>query len=586
MAAPSSAAIRTTCFIGGPSCGKSNALADRARDLIASGEHDVIAICASPARASALTCLLDARGAEEVEVLSCQDLAQDIVAGHEAPQRLRILRPIEERMLLEDIRVCGIKRKRLKTLVAFLNRSWSDLADSDPAWLITDEERIVVDLIHDALAFTGGILPGEASNRAIKALACDEPLRMRHTRRHVLVDDYHLMSAATQYLVGSLALQSITLTAGITSSAQSFEPYPHARGAQDFIDAHPDARIVPLNRCYRPRAIVTCLSRLQGARIEDAVSLQAASDVEGAVCTQMETGFSDECRAIVKLVRDERDRGTALRDILVVGTDAVWRKSIARALQSCSIPATCIGPNGIPHGDLQDEARWQHDIASTLAQLARHPDDSLAWRTWCGLGDYVGRSVAITALRSIALPQHLPLGEALHQLATGSLAGADPHDPALADLAMRYREGLRIIDADRARQPQQDPRLPDGGETHVPSVYVCSPAEARGRRAKLVIFGGFINGFIPSRDYFDASVLVGGRKADAYRNALIDVSAAAACATDTLVFTGFTSCSLETAERLNLHIERIRLKNGVPTAFLAPSIMLDVLESGGAAPIP
>ena len=51
-------------------------------------------------------------------------------------------------------------------------------------------------------------------------------------------------------------------------------------------------------------------------------------------------------------------------------------------------------------------------------------------------------------------------------------------------------------------------------------------------------------------------------------------------ATRRLLFTSFESCDLETAERLRLHIPRIRLRNGVRTCDIEPSNYLQELNLG------
>ena len=47
-----------------------------------------------------------------------------------------------------------------------------------------------------------------------------------------------------------------------------------------------------------------------------------------------------------------------------------------------------------------------------------------------------------------------------------------------------------------------------------------------------------------------------------------------------LLFTSFESCDLETAERLRLHIPRIRLRSGVRTCNIEPSSYLEELNLG------
>ena len=110
--------------------------------------------------------------------------------------------------------------------------------------------------------------------------------------------------------------------------------------------------------------------------------------------------------------------------------------------------------------------------------------------------------------------------------------------------------------------------------TDTPSVAIAVPEDLFGRTFAVVIFGGFVNGFIPSRDMCDPGVIVGRARA---RQEAADRAAIALVeqrADRRLLFTSFESCDLETAERLRLHIPRIRLLHGVRVCDIHPSSYL------------
>ena len=114
----------------------------------------------------------------------------------------------------------------------------------------------------------------------------------------------------------------------------------------------------------------------------------------------------------------------------------------------------------------------------------------------------------------------------------------------------------------------------------VPVVAIASPEDLFGHTFEVVIFGGFANGFIPSRDMCDPGVVVGGARARQEAADRAAIALAEQRATRRLLFTSFESCDLETAERLRLHIPRIRLRNGVRTCDIEPSSYLQELNLG------
>lgn len=110
-----------------------------------------------------------------------------------------------------------------------------------------------------------------------------------------------------------------------------------------------------------------------------------------------------------------------------------------------------------------------------------------------------------------------------------------------------------------------------------PAVAIAAPEDLFGRTFDVVIFGGFVNGFIPSRDMCDSGVVVGGARTRQEAADRAAIALAEHRATKRLLFTSFESCDLETAERLRLHIPRIRLRSGVRTCDIHPSDYLQEL---------
>lgn len=644
------------CATGGPATGKTAWLVRRACELEADG--GVLVVCAAEAGARDVRGRLAATGACDVRVCTALELACTVLDDAAVQERrggpLRVLDAFEEAVLFEDAKTSGCKRGRLRELLLFLERGWSDLLDDDPAWIQTGEERLVLELLQQCLSFSGGVLEAQAANLAVRELLADGELRARHGCAHVLADDYGLMGRASQVLANLLAERSVAVTADLAATLPVGDKYPYAAGIEEFLAANPQAKRVSFALCHAPAAIAGAINTLrselgcekmqvvgaaEGERgAEDAagavgVASGAAADVEGGqgvagaasaedspVAVFMEKTLVDELRRVARLVQGAIETGISPDDILVIGTNSAWRANAARAIASCGVPVrTAATGSKKMRFESCGEQRRAAEAARVLERLARDEADSIAWRTWCGLDDALARSAALASLRRACEGRGLRLARALELLDAGELDVCADEEARFASLLAVYREGRRQarelaeagcgsefgrVSASSDVRPLQTAAAPSGarsvrqdcfsgrhGEagascfvgssaTEGASVLVGGPSAAFAREARLVVFGGFVNGLIPSRDYFDPTVLVGAARERAHRADMEAVILAAAAASERLAFTGFTSCGLETAERLKLRIARIRLQDGVRTATTEPS---DLLQTMGLA---
>lgn len=118
---------------------------------------------------------------------------------------------------------------------------------------------------------------------------------------------------------------------------------------------------------------------------------------------------------------------------------------------------------------------------------------------------------------------------------------------------------------------------PCGRSASPATPAIAAPEDLFGRTFDAIIFGGFVNGFIPSRDMCDPGVIVGGARARQETTDRAAIALTEQRTTRRLLFTSFESCDLETAEHLRLHIPRIRLRSGVRTCDIHPSDYLQEL---------
>ena len=637
-------ATEALCITGDPRSGKTGTLVERAvawaeaAPATPDAQPPLLFFCASPVTTDDAALRLSQRGLANVPVeavglaepAACQhgprtglvttpfDYACRILADPRAQRAIgrggRVLSRAEEAVFYEDLKTCGLKRRRLRELWAFLQCGLANLNDGDPNWIQTTEERAILDLARDILAFEDAILPGEVVNLAVHALEVEPTLRQRFGSPVVLADDYLLMSPASQRLVNLLATSKIAVAGSEKAALPAFEPYPCATGFEEFEAAHAPLQRVTLEAPFH------ALDR----------AWEAAPDLAG------------EMGLIARTIAEELAGGTSPGAIAVVCVNRTWRANLQRALASVGIPAASLGHAALkaPKGDLvpandderervlrqlrddivqptglrESRARARADmsgIASHNEPSASPCGDSIAWRQWLSFDDALGRSAAVSELRRVAQPRGLNLAEALAALDANALPGLPATSPFAQSLLAPYREAQGLLAerrengqppistsaataADLALEssstskagPALSPASPNEAcendeaatpKSPAPAVAIAAPEDLFGHTFEVVIFGGFVNGFIPSRDMCDPGVVVGGARTRQEAADRAAIALAEHRATKRLLFTSFESCDLETAERLRLHISRIHLRSGVRTCDIHPSDYLQEL---------
>ena len=236
-----------TLIEGGVGCGKTTALVARVAALLEDGAtpENMLMLAATPDAARVLGARLTEAAGERgnaIDVTCARDVALGLLASEEgrafSGRAGRLVTPLELGFIMEDMKTSGLKQRRLREMLKFFYRNWTELAggaEDDDGWLIPGEEADVHALLKDVLHFTGGILEPEASAMAVRfLLACPEVLASAQ-RTHVLVDDYQMHSRASQHLANLLARDSVTViprpwskssTATPTARASASSPRP------------------------------------------------------------------------------------------------------------------------------------------------------------------------------------------------------------------------------------------------------------------------------------------------------------------------------------------------------------------------
>ena len=685
------------CILGKVASGKTEALVHRVVEYL-SGQlsgKSVLVLAASPDAAETLKRHLAAAldipantlGEQGVRVSTPRAIALEVLGNPKAQaacgRKPRLLLPFEENILLEDVKASGLRPKRLREMLKFFYRSWTELADDEPSWLVSEEEVQVHSLLKECLAFTGGILPNELSNLAVKWLRTDETARKAASYDLVLVDDYQLLSLASQVLAGLLAREGLVVTGDMQATSEVFEEYPYAAGLIEFAQAD-GVQTVQLDACWNSTAVQACCENLigtaqtheqesrdlagtgengerearafAGANNESAqtsVTSQAGYSAAAVVETSAHAAYAEtapvenparnaralsfptaeaEIAHVAQHIADAIEKGAQPSDFYLAVPNGVWAKSLNRSLEARGISTAQRPSARMLSGDSRDLRRCKTSRLVTLLALAADPHDMLAWRSWCGFGDWLTNNPGFAALRRYAAQQGLapydalatvaadnPCREALGELDAAEQASLERISQAFktGQAALMQLEGLvgrQLIDAawelldceqhvqettagqggvpadllrlldvenpklahdaaslvDRLLMALNEPRFPLAQNV----VRIGDLAASHGSSYRTVVLSGFVNGFIPKHAYFDPVKTPLDRMGLLYGTDARRVYQAAGCAREELLVTAFTQMDALQAERLDLKVDRVFMREGKRLARISPSELI------------
>jgi hypothetical protein len=116
------------------------------------------------------------------------------------------------------------------------------------------------------------------------------------------------------------------------------------------------------------------------------------------------------------------------------------------------------------------------------------------------------------------------------------------------------------------------PRFTRGEE----SVRLVEPQNLCSLPFRVLIVCGFVNGFLPCRDYFDGTQMTLEKQMKTHAADVRLLYLMLGAAQDRLIFSHFSHINLEHAERLKLKIARIRMERGARVCLIPPSELLDL----------
>lgn len=576
--------VPRACLIAGESvAGALDELVARVANELRGGTApgDVRVVCANPEAALVLARRLAASGCAQVAVSSAREVALNVLADPAAQAAAgrrfkdgapRVLLPYECDIVFEDLKSWGSRPRRLRKMLDFMYRGFTELADDDPAWLFTVEEIAVRKLLTDDLRYLGAVIEPEIANLACKALRTDDALRRRVSAKHVLVAGYGNLSRASQLMCHLLAAERLTVAAVEGGCVEVYESYPYEGGVREFLAINPEAEQVEA-------------TRTNGLSVDEFVWDDPAAELAGVA------------DLVADMVADGRDPA----QIAVVCFDQTWYARMARELAARGVPVCGLYQPLKLRGDFSDVRRSLAIRVATALRIVADGRDSAAWRCWMGFDDELAYSGEFAKAREAGLAADKlfaddlagwdgyeasrrffdtcdgKTGFALLAYLTWAMTG-DESAPVPTQLRALTRLGADATAADMVRWLDRNQLAacyePASG------VTVCSLETLEGQSFECVVATGFVNGAVPSREYFDLSVVTVERQArmrEIDKRKMVHLRAAAS---RELVVSAFARTTLENAQKHGLKVDRVKYddETGEQMALVSPSELVEVLR--------
>ena len=646
--------------LGGAGTGKSYVVAKRVEGLLRRGcdPGQILVIVSNQNAARKLEGRLEDAGVDPaaLAITAIQDLCVTILSTSEAREATgrvpRIINSMEELFLLEDLKLIGMRPGRIREILKYLYREWTELGDEKDGFIQDGWESDLLAAVQSHLIARNAMVPSELSNITYKYLQDHGQACAAFSYQHVFVDDYQNLNKASQLVVEMLAAKSLTIAGNPYQSQGYREPYPYPEGLEACLgeqgehetgkarrgepaeETRPDGEAGPddkdtgsgwatavLSESMRcPQRIVAAGNALiraelgQGKGTSDLLVSCDARVPQGDLTVMKWDTPEAEYKGLASALKERLLREPATMkagDILVVVPNRFWGRRFAQELDALSIEHEDI------YGDNQLAGNPQRLEASsamrtyTALMLAACPDDIVAWRAWCGFGDYLMNSNAWNQLLLYADSHKLGLIDALKEASESSENFKSSESEGMpfmqADiLGQAYRSGARLLeqckgktghellavlrqgddatyaDFERLVEPideshsaleiykKASARCVDPWFQTDDRVRIASLSTAMGLEASLVVFLGLVDGFLPSSSTFgfSASAQAQDRRRKRERHAFYNILSRSQ---GELILSYFQRSDIETAQRLSMEIRRIRSDGEERIALLSPS---------------
>ena len=611
---------------GGGGTGKSCALLARAYYLIKQGKtpSQIIILCSAESSVDALK--KRAGDIDELRDVRIESVAQceiDILSQDQTKactqRNPRILSDFEYNILIEDMKVCGLKPKRLREMLKFFYKEISELGDEKEHFIQDSEESDVYQTLCENLRLRAGMLREELSSVAYKFMRDFHEDATPFMYDYVLVDDFQNLNRASQLFVEKLAKKSLLVAGCANEQVKTMEPYPYPQGFLSFELTHQSSKVIYLSKSFRsPKRISSMANSLiseGGLNEKEKVkeSRKTESDVHFVEWTYPNDEFLGIARYIKHRLNDEI-HPTSPRDIFVAVPNKIWAAALAKVLRANDIAADEVVDRYALRGDPRSLDKSLDLQAYTRLNLVADPTDVVAWRSWCGFGDYLTNSNHWFRLEKYAQDENIGIIEALKraseqgdkELFTGAKILSERYTKACAFIEKASKkQGFSLVNECNPSQSDVPPKdfmsllAPLAGYESAQELLVRANKRMQlsfgdenkvrigllhtscGMEFDTVIIMGAIEGFYPARKTIGVElddehiVQVRLQERREWYSAIVKARYALVCST-------IQKDESSAAEKLGMYAHRIRMENGKSLAILAPSPYLE--EFGEEAP--
>ena len=626
-----------TRIFGSKGTGKTKHLINLVTKHLTEGKDpsQLVVVCATPTAAACFSEEVEhtlgiSRTEMRVKVTTARQWALEILDCSEAYEltgrRARMVFPFEKTFIQEDIKTCGMRPKRLKEMLKFLERGWTEFADENPEWLIDNEERDLQALYRDYLALYEALLEPEICNMALKYLRCDSSALNTSRVDTVLVDDYQLMNRTSQLLTCLLTSKSLVVTADKLNTTPVFDSYPYANGVTELEQLQPVLTTTYLDGCKHGKAI----ARITNAVIENGNMNNREDEEKNSVYVEkndfqllMASSPKNEFQLVGKWVSDVVSQGIAPENIAVVHPDVPsWGNYAKEAILKAGFEVQYPTDSRVLRGDARNLTSCEAMQLVSLVLLAGKREDSMAWRCWCGYGDWLTSSAAFEKLNHYASYNNLNLYQTLvllsnHQLNMDFFNDDEAAVESLKTALNRYESAEQILESVKDLKGFElietlSKKCGFNEDAHCKVKQLCSnidnstfasvirdviinqlvaPTVSRHKNAicvgpfsilggmnpKAVLVVGMVNGLFPVGDYFDQSITTIDKQKTMFSRDVARFYVMACSSEQIQAFSSFEQINVDLAYKMKLKIERIGLKSGQKIASLSKSKLLDLL---------
>lgn len=529
-------------------------------------------------------------------VITVQDMALKILSDSAVQETCgrdcRLIDSNENDVLLEDVKVTGIKPKRLREMLKFFYNSIANCADEEPGWLISGEEQKVYSVLMENLEQRKAVLNYELSDLAYKGAVGSAAGIERFGADVIVADGFDLMSKSSQRLLHALAGELFIATGSGHAVSSPDEPYPNNQGFVDLCKDG-DTKVLELKPPMQRLSVSVRTGKTPG----------------------------DEFIIVTQSVEELLAGGAQPGSILVGTPNRVWSSKIAQALEAAGIVAVLDNGSGKLKGDPRSTEDAGAITARAFFRMQLKQDDVTALRTWIGIGDWLLCSEPFLEMLAHAKTNNISVLDAIRDLHTNPSKAAgmvlfhkvEARLEKLDELNNVFSSGNKeeIVAAFKKHGLQPNaaatnllssagatlsteelgsialagvgdvPDLPckattnhDIAVTPKGAVVITAYKRCVGRKAKHLLLTGMVDGFLPSLRAVDDRYTIDDR-AKARKEETEFFNFLKAIPTQSLELSLFEQDLLENAGKLNMSTTRVFMKDGARRARIAPSIFIE-----------